>query len=147
MVVEALELAVVQAVSELLVNEEREASQASRESIREDGLIVLLRRLEENLVFLVRFRWDLRVKRRDRGSENQFSDDLGRTSPEFCPRAAFGGQFRARFGGIGITLRGLKDLFNNNESSRSRVLSLDNLSLVTASTRRLKLGVTMTSSS
>jgi len=46
-VVEALELAVVQAVSELLVNEEREASRASRESIREDGLIVLLWRFEE----------------------------------------------------------------------------------------------------
>ena len=40
MVVEALELAVVQAVSELLVNEEREASRASRESICEDGSIV-----------------------------------------------------------------------------------------------------------
>ena len=61
MVVEALELAVVQAVSELLVDEEREASRASRESIREDGSIVLLRRLEENLVFLVRFRWDLGI--------------------------------------------------------------------------------------
>ena len=36
MVVEALELAVVQAVSELLVNKEREASRASQESIRED---------------------------------------------------------------------------------------------------------------
>jgi len=35
-VVEDLELAVVQAVGELLVNEEREASRASRESIRED---------------------------------------------------------------------------------------------------------------
>ena len=76
MVVEALELAVVQAVSELLVNEEREASRASRESIREDGSIVLLWRLEENPVFLVRFRRDLGVKRRDRGSENQFSDEL-----------------------------------------------------------------------
>ena len=51
MVVEALELAVVQAVSELLVNEEREASRASRESICEDGLIALLWRFEENLVF------------------------------------------------------------------------------------------------
>jgi len=49
-VVEALELAVVQAISELLVNKEREASRASRESIREDGLIVLLWRFEENLV-------------------------------------------------------------------------------------------------
>ena len=85
MVVEALELAVVQAVSELLVNEEREASRASRESIREDGSIVLLRRLEENLVFLVRFRWDLGVKRRDGGSENQLSDDCWQTSPEFFP--------------------------------------------------------------
>ena len=81
MVVETLELAVVQAVSELLVNEEREASRASRESICEDGSIVLLRRLEENFVFLVWYRWDLGVKRRDRGSENQFSDELGQTSP------------------------------------------------------------------
>ena len=54
-VVEALELAVVQAVSELLVKEEREVSRASRESIREDGSIVLLRRLEENLLYLVQF--------------------------------------------------------------------------------------------
>ena len=44
-------MAVVQAVSELLVNEEREASRASRESIREDGSIVLLWRFKENLVF------------------------------------------------------------------------------------------------
>ena len=62
MVVEALESAVVQAVSEQLVNEEREASRASRESIREEGSIVLLWRFKENLVFLVRFRWDLRVE-------------------------------------------------------------------------------------
>jgi len=96
-VVEALELAVVQAVSELLVDEEREASRASRESIREDGSIVLLWRFKENHVFLVRLRWDLRVERRDRGSENQFSDELGQTSPEFCPRAAIGGQFRVAF--------------------------------------------------
>jgi hypothetical protein len=96
-VVEALELAVVQAVSELLVDEEREASRASRESICEDGSIVLLWRLEVNLVFLVRLRWDLGAKRRDRGRENQFSDELGQTSPEFCPRAAFGGQFRVAF--------------------------------------------------
>ena len=101
MVFEALELAVVQAVSELLVDEEREASRASRESIREDGLIVLLWRFKENLVFLVRFRWDLGVKRRDRGSKNQFSDDLGQTSPEFCPRAAFGGEFRVAFDQLG----------------------------------------------
>jgi len=99
-VVEALELAVVQAVSELLVNEEREASRASRESICEDGLIVLLWRFKENLVFLVRFRRDLRVKRRDRGSENQFSDELGQTSPEFCPRAAFGGELQPAGRGV-----------------------------------------------
>ena len=97
MVVEALELAVVQAVSELLVDEEREASRVSRESIREAGSSVLLWRFKENLVFLVRFRWDLGVERRDRGSENQFSDELGQTSPEFCPRAAIGGQFRVAF--------------------------------------------------
>jgi hypothetical protein len=90
-VLETLELAVVQAVGELLSNKEREASQASRESIREDGSIVLLRRLQENLVFLVPFRWDLGIKPGDRGSDNQFSDELGQTSPEFCPRAAFGG--------------------------------------------------------
>jgi len=71
-VVEALELAVVQAVSKLLVNEEREASRASRENVREDGSIVLLWRLEENLVFLVWFHY-------------QFSDELGQTSPEFFP--------------------------------------------------------------
>jgi hypothetical protein len=100
-VVEALELAVVQAIGELLVDEEREASRASRESIGEDSSIVLLWRLEENLVFLVRFRWDLGVKRRDGGSENQFSDELGQTSPEFCPRAAFGGQFRVTFDQLG----------------------------------------------
>ena len=101
MVVEALELAVVRAVSELLVNEEREASRASQESIREDGSIVLLWRFKENLVFLVRFRWDLGVKRRDRGSENQFSDKLGQTSPEFCPRAVFGGEFCVAFDQLG----------------------------------------------
>jgi len=100
-VVEALELAVVQAVSELLVDDEREASRASRESIREDRSIVLLWRFKENLVFLVRFRWDLRVKRRDRGSENLFLDELGQTSPEFCPRAAFGGEFRVAFDQLG----------------------------------------------
>ena len=97
MVFEALELAVVQAVSELLVKEEREASRASRESIREEGPIVLLWRFKENLVFLVRIRWDLQVKRQDRGSENQFSDDLGQTSPEFFPRAAVGGEFCVAF--------------------------------------------------
>jgi hypothetical protein len=35
-VVEALELAVVQAVGKLLVNEERKASRAPQESVRED---------------------------------------------------------------------------------------------------------------
>jgi len=105
-VVEALELAVVQAVSELLVNKEREASRASREIICEDGSIVLLWRFEENIVFLVRFRRDLRVKRRDRGSENQFSDELGQTSPEFCPRAAFGGEFRVALNQLGEEFTG-----------------------------------------
>ena len=46
-----------------------------------------------------------------------------------------------------MTLRGLKDLFTfDKESSRSRVLSLDSSSLVTASTRQLKLGVAITCS-
>ena len=62
---------------------------------------MLLRRLEENLVFLVWFRLDLGVKHRDRGSENQFSEELGQTSPEVCPRAAFGGQFRETFNQLG----------------------------------------------
>ena len=35
------------------------------------------------------------------GSENQFSDELGQTSPEFCPRAAFGGEFRVAFDQLG----------------------------------------------
>ena len=100
-VVETLELAIVQVVSELLVDEEREASRAPRESIREDGSIVLLRGLKEDLVFFVWFRWDLGVKRRDGGSEDQFLDELGQTSPEFCPRAAFGGQFRVAFNQLG----------------------------------------------
>jgi len=53
------------------------------------------------LLFLARFRRDLGVKRRDRGSENQFSDELGQTSPEFCPQAAFGGQFCVAFDQLG----------------------------------------------
>ena len=53
----------------------------------------------------------------------------------------------AKFDGIDITLWGLKDLVKDNESSRSRVLSLDNSSSVTASMRRLKLGVMVISSS
>jgi len=67
---------------------------------------VLLWRLEENLVFLVRFLWDLRVKRQDRGSENQFSDELGQTSPEFCPRVAVGGEFRVAFNQLGEEFTG-----------------------------------------
>ena len=44
-----------------------------------------------------------------------------------------------------MTLRGLKDLFTfDEESSRSRVLSLDSSSSVAASTRQLKLGVATT---
>jgi hypothetical protein len=65
---------------------------------------VLLRRLEEDLEFLIWFRWDLGVKCRDRGSEDQFSDKLGQASPECYPRAAFGGQFRVAFLQLGKEL-------------------------------------------
>ena len=62
---------------------------------------MLLQRLEEDLVFLVWFCWDLGVKRRDGGSKDQFSDELGQTRPKFCPRAAFGGQVFVAFNQLG----------------------------------------------
>jgi len=42
--------------------------------------------------------------RQDRGSEDQFLDKLGQTSPAFCPQSAFGGQFSVAFDQLGEEL-------------------------------------------